>query len=83
MTDNGQDVRRWITAFERRARALLVAHGTARRQGYQVRAQPCPRHADGCVWVQYGVLAEHVAWAEEEPGRLAERLVATLPPRGT
>jgi hypothetical protein len=82
MTEKYQDIRRWIAALEGRARALLNAYGSARRQGYQVKAERCPKHADGCAWVQYGILAEHITWADEDPGLLAERMVATMLPKG-
>ena len=82
MTSTYQDVRQWIVAFESRARALLAAHGRGRgRDGYRIKAEKCSKHGDACVWVLYGVLVEHVTWAEEDPCLLAARLVDTMLPK--
>jgi hypothetical protein len=72
----------WSVAFENAAWSLLatyIAGGDG--ESYRVSAEPCPKHGPGCVQVIYGMLLDHVAWAGEDPCRLAQRLVATMLPR--
>ena len=72
----------WQVALEATARALVEQQfRPALRDSCLVSAEPCPQHGPACARVTYGMLRSHFSWAEENPLRLAERLIATMLPR--
>ena len=81
MTTTYKDLKHWIVAFETTARALLHKRtGGQEHEEYHIKAEPCSKHGDRCVWVLYGTVVEHFAWAERDPGGLAEALLRTMLP---
>lgn len=45
-----------------------------------MKAEPCSKHGDRCVWVLYGTVVEHFPWTETAPVQLAESLLRTMFP---
>jgi hypothetical protein len=71
----------WQVALEATARALVEQRiRPGLRDSCLVCAEPCPQHGPGCAQVTYGMLRSHFGWTEEDPLRLAERLIATMLP---
>src|SRR5437868_161477 len=84
MTTTYKDLKHWIVAFETTTRALLHKRtGGPKHAEYHIKAEPCSKHGDRCVWVLYGTLVEHFIWTEQDPGQLAESLLRTLLPHET
>jgi hypothetical protein len=76
-----RDFQQWASRLEAAALKMLGPrrHGPD-RDSYRVYALACPEHGPSCARVVYGVLMDHFGWQNEDPQRLAEKLVRTLLP---
>jgi len=75
------DLNHWIVAFQSSVRAHLRKHDRAKNcPDYHLKAEPCSKHGDTCVWVMYGCMVEHFPWTDNDPAELAERLLREMLP---